>query len=311
MPDTVDGVVQRPVDGASIVATLTDAGVKDPRTTQYYEMFGCRALYDDGWKAVTYHPIQSDLPGLDTARWELYDVRVDPSECHDLATKEPQRLAAMVDTWWQEAERNEVLPIDNRPFSAFVFERPGSLPARHRYIYYPGPLAVPEPAAVNVRNRSHRINAQVVTGDEPVEGVLLALGSRLGGWTLFMRDARLHYVHNFVGLEETAISAACPLTPGPHTLGFTFTKTGEHQGSGTLILDDRELGRGELAHFTPVRFSLHGAGLSCGRDVGLPVSAAYDDEFPFTGTLVRVVVEVDGPEVVDAEGEAAGAIAQQ
>jgi arylsulfatase len=311
MPDAIDGVAQRPMDGASIAATFADASAPNPRTTQYYEMFGCRALYDDGWKAVTYHPIQADAPGLDHAEWELYDVRVDPSECHDLATEQPERLAAMVEKWWAEADRNEVLPIDNRPFSAFVFERPTSLPQRSSYTYFPGPLAVPEPAAVNVRNRSHRINARVLVGEGPVEGVLLALGNRLGGWTFFVQDGQLHYVHNYVGLDETRISADFELTPGWHTLTFTFTKTGEHRGAGALLVDDVEIGRGDLSHFTPVRFSLHGAGLSCGRDVGLPVSKEYTDEFPFTGTIERVVVEVDGPEVVDAEEEAASAIAQQ
>jgi arylsulfatase A-like enzyme len=311
LPDAVDGVAQRPMDGASISATLADASAPEPRSTQYYEMFGCRALYDDGWKAVTYHPIQSDSPGLDAAEWELYDVRVDPSECHDLATRQPERLAAMVDKWWAEADRNEVLPIDNRPFSAFVFERPTSLPERMSYTYFPGSLAVPEPAAVNVRNRSHRITAHVLVGDQPAEGVLLALGSRLGGWTFFVLDGQLNYVHNYVGLEEARISADLALAPGWHTLGFGFGKTGEHRGIGKLLVDGTEIGRGELAHFTPVRFSLHGAGLSCGRDVGLPVSKAYADEFPFTATLARVVVDIDGPAIVDAEEEAAGAIAQQ
>jgi arylsulfatase A-like enzyme len=311
MPDSVGGVVQRAVDGVSIRETFTDAAAPSPRSSQYYEMFGCRALYDDGWKAVTYHPIQSDSPGLADAVWELYDVRTDPSECHDLAAEEPARLTAMIEKWWREAERNEVLPIDNRPFSAFVFERPTSLPPQASYTYYAGPLAIPEPATVNVRNRSHRITAHVMVDGRTVEGVLLALGSRLGGWTLFVKSGRLHYMHNYVGLEETTISADLGLGPGRHTLGFTFTKTGEHRGIGALSLDGDEIARAEIGHFTPVRFSLHGAGLSCGRDVGLPVSSSYSNEFPFTGTIERVVVEVDGPEVVDADEEADGAIAQQ
>ena len=311
LPDTVAGVPQRAMDGVSIAATFGDASAADPRTTQYYEMFGCRALYDHGWKAVTYHPIQSDAPGLDAATWELYDVRVDPSECHDLAAEQPQRLAAMIERWWQEAERNEVLPLDNRPFSSFVLERPGTLRPRRRYVYYPGPLAVPEPAAVNVRNRSHRITAHVEVGAEPAEGVLIAQGSRLGGWSLFLQRGRLHYVHNFVGLEESVIRADAVLAPGRHTLGFAFTKTGEHRGVAALSVDDDEVAGGDLAHFTPVRFSLHGAGLSCGRDVGLPVTTAYDGEFPFTATLERVVVDVDGEPFVDPEEEAAAAVAAQ
>jgi arylsulfatase len=309
LPEQVAGVAQRPLDGVSFVGSFSDPAAP-ARTTQYYEMFGCRALYDDGWKAVTYHPIQSDEPGLDEVAWELYDLTADPSECTDLAAQQPERLSAMIERWWAEAERNQVLPLDNRPFSAFVFERPKAFPDRSRYTYYPGVVAVPEPAAVNVRNRHHRITAYVDVAAQP-EGVLLAQGSRLGGWSLFVQDGRLHYVHNYLSLRETTISGPAGLPPGPHTLGFAFTRTGEHRGIGTLLVDDVPVGSRELAHVIPVRFSLVGAGLSCGRDAGLPVTSSYDDEFPFTQTLHRVVVEVDGEPYVDAEEEAAAAIAQQ
>jgi arylsulfatase len=311
LPAAVNGVAQRPLDGVSFASTFADAHAREVRTTQYYEMFGCRALYDDGWKAVTYHPIQSDQPGLDAVEWELYDVRNDPSECHDLAAEQPDRLAAMVEKWWQEAERNNVLPLDNRPFSAFVFERPSSIRERDRYVYYPGALAIPEPAAVNVRNRSHRITAHVTVDTTPPQGVLLAQGSKLGGWTFFVQDGRLHYLHNFVGLVESSVSADVELAPGDHTLVFEFVKTGDNRGDGTLLVDGERLASAPLQPFTPVRFSLLGAGLSCGRDVGLPVTTAYDGEFAFTGVLHRVVVEVEGAPVVDAEEEAAAAIAQQ
>ncbi|MDT7547059.1 MAG: hypothetical protein QOE99_3169 [Actinomycetota bacterium] len=311
MPDVVAGVAQRPLDGASFASTFGDGAAAAPRSTQYYEMFGCRALYDDGWKAVTYHPIQSDSPGLQDATWELYDLRVDPSECHDLAAAEPDRLAAMVDRWWEEAERNQVLPLDNRPFSAFVLDRPRPAQDRQRYVYYPSAIAVPEPAAVSVRNRNHRVTASVVIGERAAEGVLLCQGSRLGGWSFFLQGGRLHYVHNYVGLRETAVAGDVTLSPGSHELGFVFTKTGEHRGVGTLLVDGVAVGSGPLHHQTPVRFSLLGAGLSCGRDVGLAVCTAYDGEFAFTGVLERVVVEVDSEPYVDAEEEAAAAIASQ
>jgi arylsulfatase len=309
-PAVVAGVPQRPMDGRSFAGTFADAAAPPPRTRQYYEMFGCRALYDDGWKAVTYHPIQSDDPGLPDATWELYDLRADPSECHDLAEAEPERLAALVELWWREAERNQVLPLDNRPFSAFVTERPSYLPERSRYAYYPARVSVPEPAAVNVRNRNHRITAHV-TVDGPCEGVLLAQGSRLGGWSLFVQDGRLRYVHNYVGLRETLIEGPVALAPGEHTLGFAFDRTADHAGTGTLLVDGAAVASGRVTAFTPVRFSLLGAGLSCGRDVGLPVSSSYDDEFPFTGGLSRVVVEVDSEPWVDPEEEAAAVIAAQ
>jgi arylsulfatase len=273
-------------------------------------MFGCRALYDDGWKAVTYHPIQSDDPGLDAVTWELYDLTTDPSECDDLAAAQPERLASMIERWWAEAERNNVLPLDNRPFSAFVFDRPKAFPDRSRYTYYPGAVAVPEPAAVNVRNRHHRITAYVDVTAQPT-GVLLAQGSRLGGWSLFVQDGQLQYVHNYLALRETTIAGPAELAPGAHTLGFAFTRTGEHRGIGTLLVDGVAVGRGEIEAFVPVRFTLLGAGLSCGRDAGLPVSSSYDDELVFTQTLHRVDVEVDGEPYVDAEEEASAAIAQQ
>src|SRR5205823_9110652 len=120
MPTVLDIVgVPAPngIAGTSFTAALRDPRAPEHRTTQYYEMFGCRALYHEGWKAVTYHRIQSDKPGLDRAPWELYHVAVDPSECHDLAQAEPERLASLVDRWWAEAERNSVLPLDNRAFS--------------------------------------------------------------------------------------------------------------------------------------------------------------------------------------------------
>jgi arylsulfatase len=178
-------------------------------------------------------------------------------------------------------------------------------------VYYPSTIAVPEPAAVNVRNRNHRMTASVVISEGSAEGVLLCQGSRLGGWSFFLQDGRLHYVHNYVGLRETSIAGDVTLSPGPHELGFDFTKTGEHQGVGTLLVDGVAVGSGPLHHQTPVRFSLLGAGLSCGRDVGLPVCTAYDGEFAFTGVLERVVVEVDSEPFVDAEEEAAAAIASQ
>ena len=107
----------------SFRSTFDDAAAPEVRTVQHYEMLGCRALYQDGWKAVTYQEIQVDEPRLDEAVWELYDLRADPSECHDLAAAEPERLAAMIERWWEEAERHQVLPLDNRPFSELVFQR--------------------------------------------------------------------------------------------------------------------------------------------------------------------------------------------
>ena len=173
-----------PVDGISFVPTFTDAGAPDAHTVQYYEMLGCRALYMDGWKAVVYHPIQAEAPGLDGVPWELYHVAVDRSETHDLASDEPERLARMIERWWDEAERNQVLPLDNRAWSDSVFGKPLLVPERDTYVYWPATGMVSEEAAVNVRNRDHTITAEI---DGPGDGVLLSQGSLLGGWSFFVR----------------------------------------------------------------------------------------------------------------------------
>jgi arylsulfatase len=250
-------------------------------------------------------------PGLDVAAWELYDVRADASECHDLAEAHPDRLAGMVERWWQEAERNQVLPLDNRPFSDFVLERPRPIAPRERYVYFSGSAPVPEVVAANVHNRSHLITAAVEVGPAQAEGVLAAQGSLLGGWSLFLLDGELRYVHNYVGLEEHRIAAPVQLTEGAHQLAFRFTKTAEHAGTGALLVDGTVVAEGDIPRFTPTRFSLTGAGLTCGRDPGLPVTDDYAPPFTFTGRSVRVTIDVSGEPYLDPEAEAADAIARQ
>jgi arylsulfatase len=195
--------------------------------------------------------------------------------------------------------------------SELVLERPSEVPAHGRYVYYPGMTAVPEAAAANLRNRSHTVTATVVIAPAGAEGVLAAQGSLLGGWAFYLQRGRLHYVHNLVGLEMHRVAADSELPPGAHTLAFRFARTGEHCGTVTLLVDGAAVGSGEVPRFTPTRFSLTGAGLSCGRGNALAVSDDYDGPFPFTGQLERVVVEVEGAPFVDPEGEAAVAIATQ
>jgi arylsulfatase len=193
-----------------------------------------------------------------------------------------------------------------------VLERPHNFPPRRRYVYRPESSMVPEVAAVNVRNRSHTITADVEIDSDRAEGVLLAQGSLLGGWSLFLLGGRLHYVHNLAGLESHRIEATSPVPAGRRTVGFRFDKTGEHRGTGTLLVDGVEVGSGDIWRFTPTRFTLTGAGLTCGYSGELPVSDDYQAPFGFTGTIHGgVVVEVDGPEFVDADGEAEVAITTQ
>jgi arylsulfatase A-like enzyme len=310
-PAEVQGVAQRPLDGTSFAYTFADAAARERHTLQHYEMLGCRALYDDGWKAVTYQEIQADEPRLDEPQWELYDLRADPSECHDLAAEQPERLAAMIERWWEEADRHQVLPLDNRPFSELVFGRTPSVRPRARYTYWPGRAPVPESVAVNVRGRPHVITAHVSIDEHlPVaEGVLAVQGSVLGGWSFhLLGDGRLCYVHNLAGWRLYRVEADIGrLAPGEHTLAFRFAGP-----EAELLVDGAVVGSGTVTRTIWSRFSLTGAGLTVGWSPDhSPADEDYRGRFAFTGTLHRVDIDVDGAPHVEPDQEAADAIAAQ
>jgi arylsulfatase len=320
-PATLGGVEQQPLEGVSFAPTFVEADAPDRHTTQYYEMFGCRALYHEGWKAVTYHPIQVDEPGLDAVTWELYDLRADPSECHDLAGEHPDRLQELIERWWIEAARHQVLPLDNRPFSDLVLERPPAVPPRRRYVYRPDRAPVPESVAANVKNRDHTVTAHIDLGDLagdglPPEGVLAVQGSVLGGWSFhLLGDGRLCYVHNLAGWRSYSIEAHVGdrLGPGHHTLAFRFTLGRDGAAHrGVLLVDGESIGAGDIDRVTWSRFSITGAGLTVGwaRDFS-PADRDYRGPFRFTAHLDRVEIDVDGPDPLDPQAEAAAIIASQ
>ncbi|HEX9683430.1 MAG TPA: arylsulfatase [Acidimicrobiales bacterium] len=312
-PTHVDGVDQRPIEGTSFAPTLGDAGAADVHTTQYYEMFGCRAIYHQGWKAVVYHQIQSHEPGLDRVRWELYDLRSDPTECHDLASLHPDKLAEMEALWWAQADQHQVLPIDNRPLSSFVHGRPTGPRPRSRYVYRPHRAAVPEHVAVSVKHRPHVVRASVDIPAGGADGVLIAQGSVLGGWALYLLDGRLRYVHNVSGRSQHHLGAAEPVSVGRHDLGMRYVMDGNGGDPATveLTVDGAVVVAGPMPEFTWHRFSLTGAGLTCGRATAPAVSDEFVAPFTFGGTLYEVVVEVEGAPALDPLVEALDAVTTQ
>ena len=303
-PATIDGVEQVPLDGVSFRTTLMSADAAEIRTTQYFEMFGCRAIYHDGWKAVTYVSMMAGDTASDDDPWELFDLVADPSECHDRAADEPERLADLIGRWWGEAEANAVLPIDSMPFFE-AMERTKPTPSRGRYVYHPGTGPVEEPAAVNVRGRDHAITVTVDIPDGGADGVLVSQGSGLGGFVLYVADGRLRYAHNFVSLETSAVSSASALPAGRHTVGMRFDKADDRSTAGTvtLVIDGDDDASVDVPRFTPTRWSITGDGLTIGRSMSLPVVPEYTGPFEFTGTIDHVEVVVVGEPVVDHRAE--------
>ncbi len=318
-PETIDGVAQSPVDGTSFAYLLAEADAPARHERQYFEMLGSRGIYDRGWKAVTFHPLGAmyddgldpDAPFTDDV-WELYHVAEDLSETRDLAAEEPERLQRMIDLWWEEARRNDVLPLDNRPLAAIMNPRPTARAARDTHVYYPHGAPVPETVAVNVRNRSHTITGEIEVGAGVTpNGVLLALGSVLGGFAFYLRDGRMRYVHNLYGKRRSIIGSDVQVAGGAHRCTFRFTKTADFVGRGDLLLDGVVVGSGEIPHFTPVRFSITGAGLTCGYERGPAIGDDYVAPFPANVEIARVVVDVSGTPYRDPEGEFEAIMSEQ
>jgi arylsulfatase A-like enzyme len=332
LPARIEGIEQSPVDGISFGYLLgPDGGTAAERHhTQYFEMFGSRAIYHRGWKAVAFHPIgplyddQNPNAPFDEDVWELYHVAEDLSESRDLAAEHPRMLHELTELWWQEASRNQVLPLDNRVLWTLVNPRPDRRRPRDRYEYFPGGAQVPESVAVNVRNRSHALIVDLLAGepgaadgaadgatDRAADGVLLALGSALGGWSLHVLGGRLRYVHNLYGKERHVVEAAEVLRAGPHRVEFAFTKDDGLGGTGVLRCDGREIARAVIPRFTPSGFNGVGAGLTCGYEWGPAVGTGYSAPFEFGGTIRGAWVATTGPVVRDPLAELEAILAEQ
>src|SRR4051795_6025876 len=202
-PESIGGHVQSEFDGVSMRYSFDHAAMPSARPTQFFSMLGSRGIWHDGWKAVTTHPTLSGWSNFGKDTWELYHTDVDRSEVHDLAAQEPERLQNMINLWYAEAGTNAAFPLDDRSALEIVTTpRPVLSPSRNRYVYYPEVAEVPESQAVNLRNRSYAIGAVVDIANGKAEGVLFSHGARFGGHSLYVKDNRLNYVYNFVGIME-------------------------------------------------------------------------------------------------------------
>ncbi|HRW16983.1 MAG TPA: hypothetical protein P5166_17320, partial [Amaricoccus sp.] len=285
---------------------------------QYYAMLGTRGIWKDGWKAVALHAPLVGKGHFDQDEWELYNVAEDRSEAHNLAQENPEKLQELIAAWFDEAAKNNVLPLDDRSAAEVLgTERPTEEAPRDTYIYYPDTAPVPEGVAVNVRGRSYKILANVEITDPDASGVLFAHGSRFGGHALFIKDRKLYYVYNFLGIKpEQVFESDVELAPGKYTLGMAFEKTGtgdngESLGTTTLYVNDQAAASGDM-RTQPAKFTLSGDGLCVGYDSGDAVSELYQTPGRFEGGTIQAVgVTVSGELYRNLELEAQRMMLQQ
>jgi arylsulfatase len=295
-------------------------------------MFGHRAIDHDGWRAVCPWPgpsfaeadagfgtpITAEMLGrLDSTGWELYHVAADPAETNDLAGEHRDKLIELISLWYVQAGKYDVLPIDGSALERMMVVRPEVAETRSTYTFRPGTATVPFFAGPKVQNRPHAIVADATIPSGGAEGVLLSSGSAMGGWSFYLKDGRLHYVHNYVRREIHGVSAPDPVSEGRHELRFEFEPTGKPDianGRGTpglaqLYVDGELVAENDIPVTIPIVIAP--GGMTCGADPGSPVAPDYEAPFRFTGELHTVTVDLSGELIDDHESQLRVAMARQ
>jgi len=306
-PKSVNGTVQTPIEGVSLAYTFADAKAPNRHTTQYFEIFGNRAIYHDGWLAGTVHraawefkvrrPLEEDI-------WELYDTQSDFSLSNDLAAKNPEKLKEMQALFLKEAVKYSVLPLDDRlteRFVAALVGRPDLMAGRTSLTVYDGMTGMTENVFLNLKNHSHVITADVEIPKNGANGVLLTQGGRFGGWSLYLKDGKPTYTYNWLGLQRYAVAATQALPPGKATIRFEFAYDGGglgKGGKGTLFVNGKQVATGRIERTQCCVFSAD-EGADVGIDEGTPVTEAYKVPFKFTGKIARVTVELKDVKAAD------------
>jgi arylsulfatase len=305
-PHEYRGLEQLPVTGHSFATVLPDPSAPATNTLQYFEMGGSRALVAGEWKAVQKHTQRADY---DTEAWELYHLAVDPSECHDLAESEPDKLAELIELWWSEADRHGVLPLDDRLIELFGarFRDHSPHPTDRRYVYRPPLSPIPAQASAAIGGRSFDLTARVRRGAEG-EGVLFATGTENSGITVFVQGDRFVVDYNAFD-DHVVVESSVTVPEGDATLVARFRRGDGMAGSVALEVDGVEAGSADLPLLMRVISSV---GSSIGYDHGSAVSARYGGPFPFSGELREVEIALVSKHAGDAgEAEARAGMARQ
>ncbi|MDX2037120.1 MAG: sulfatase-like hydrolase/transferase [Isosphaeraceae bacterium] len=301
-PDTLNGIAQRPLEGASFKATFDRADAPESRETQYFELLVNRGIYDRGWLAssrsfVPWSPIRGEFDPL-TAKWELYHISEDFSQSTDLASTHPEKVRELEALFWKEAEKYKVLPLDWRAverLNGALQGRPSLAGKRKRYVYYPGQVALPDGACPPLLNRSFTITAEFQAPEAGAEGVLVAQGGITGGYVLYLRNGRIHFVYNLLAIERTEIVSE-PIGGGKHRVAVEVDYEGRpgefgKAASVRLTVDGAKTSTGRLARTIPLSISL-GEGIDVGMDFGSAVDQAYSLPYAFTGSISNITYDL-------------------
>jgi arylsulfatase A-like enzyme len=304
-PVMVNGIAQKPIEGVSMMYTFdkANANVPSARTTQYFEMFGNRAIYHDGWIAATTPPAAPWLMGLTKLpdvingyNWELYDIADDYSEYNDLAIKMPDKLREMQELFLVEAAKFNVFPLDNSVAQRLVAPRPSATAGRNVFTYSGEMSGVPDSAAPGILNRSYTITAEVEV-PQGGDGMIVTEGGRFGGYGLYLLKGKPVFVYNLLSLERFRWEGQEALAPGKHTIVFDFTSDGPgvaKGGSGVLKVDDKEVASRKVPHTIPFLMTIDET-FDIGVDTRTPVDDKdYQVPFPFTGKVTKLTYKL-GP----------------
>jgi hypothetical protein len=321
-PTLVNGVLQKPLEGVSMAYSFDDAGAEERHATQYFEMFCNRGIYHKGWTAVTRHSIPwllLEAPPLEDDVWELYAPE-DWTQAHDLAKEQPDKLAELQRLFLIEVSKYNVLPLDDRRverFNADLAGRP-TLVRGDRQLLFGGMGRLTENSVISIKNKSHAVTAEIEAPDGGAEGVIIAQGGSIGGWSLYLKDGKLRYCYNLLGIQRFYVGSDTEVPAGTHQVRMEFDYAGPGLGKGgtaKLYLDGEAVGEGQVTATAPMIFSADD-----GCDIGVEYGALVADDYPvpnrFTGEVNWVEINVgaaaeDADHRIDADERIRVAMARQ
>ena len=301
-PVFVNGVQQKPIEGVSLAYSFDDARAAGRHETQYFEMVGNRGIYHQGWTAVTRHRTPwvtgaVKLPAFDDDVWELYDTNTDWTQSRDMAKENPQKLRDLQRRWLIEAVKYNVVPLDDRMVeraNADMAGRP-QLVRGNRQLLFGGMGRLTENSVVNIKNKSHAVTAELEVPGSGAEGVIVAQGGSIGGWSLYAKDGQPKYCYNFFGMNRYVVAGTSRIPPGKHQVRMEFAYDGGGMGKGgtvTLYVDGKKAGEGRVDQTEAFVFSADET-LDIGDEFGSPVTDDYPSRKKFSGEVNWVEIDVD------------------